>query len=103
MKYAVKASEKHPLKGGQFDLFRISRREVINRWERDDENGRRWGFEHPDSGEVVAMHPAGTGPVPKLGPVTNAFTVLEIVEEPPTVVFPSFKNLLVPGKKKEEE
>jgi hypothetical protein len=49
------------------------------------------------------MHPAGTGPVPKLGPVTNAFTVLEIVEEPPTVVFPSFKNLLVPGKKKEEE
>jgi len=103
MKYAVKASEKHPLKGAQLDLFRISRREVINRWERDDETGRRWGFEHPDSGEVVAMHPAGTGPIPKLGRVTNAFTILKIVEELPVVVFPSFKNLLGPGKKKEEE
>lgn len=100
-KYMLKSDPTHPLKGAEFELFKISYNDsptpppADKRWVRDDENGRRWGFKHPISGEIVAIHPAGHGPVPTIGPISSAFTirVLEVeVEEDEEVS--AGKNLL---------
>lgn len=80
MSYIIKASETHPMQGAEFELFQI-RLGPDRKWMRDDEKGKRWGFLHPDSGEVVHIWPAGTGPVPNVGQITNAFTVIETVDE----------------------
>jgi len=88
MTYMLKSDPTHPLKGAQFELFPISwLGDKTGNWIRDDENGKRWGFNHPDSGEVVAIHPAGTGPTPNLGQITSAFSVIvvdvEVEEDEP--------------------
>jgi len=87
MTYIIKADfDKHPMHGKELELFRISYNPSPTppppnkKWVRDDENGQRWGFEHPVSGEVVHMHPAGVGPEPKVGQITSVFTVVEVVE-----------------------
>lgn len=68
----------HPLHGKETELFPISHDENNRgKWVRDDENGRRWGFEHPISGEIVHLHPAGVGPKPNIGQVSSLFAVVE--------------------------
>lgn len=80
MTYMIQASETHPLKGGTFELFPVSMGKNGG-WIRDDEHGRRWGFEHPITSEIVCVHPAGIGDVPSLGQLTRAFTVFEVSDD----------------------
>jgi len=83
MTYLIQSEVTHPLHGANFELFPIYWLGDRNgEWIRDDKNGKRWGFEHPDSGEVVAVHGAGIGSTPKLGRVSSAFTIIEM-DEPP--------------------
>lgn len=68
----------HPLHGQDIELFPIGHDEQNQgKWIRDDENGLRWGFKHPASGEIVHLHPAGVGPKPNVGRVSSIFTVVE--------------------------
>ena len=81
MTYIIYGSSDHPFdyyRGVQFELFSI-------RWEGDrhggwvrDEEGPRWGFNHPISNKIICVHPAGTGPNPKTGKLTTAFFVSEV-------------------------
>lgn len=80
MSYIIKASETHPMKGAEFELFQI-RLGPARKWVRDDKKGKRWGFKHPDSGEVVHIWNAGVGPVPKVGQISKAFTVIEVPQK----------------------
>ena len=91
MTYMLKSDPDHPLNGASFELFQISWMgdRKSGTWMRDDKNGKRWGFEHPDSGEIVPIYNAGHGPAPMMGRVSSAFTIVvldvevEEDEEPP--------------------
>jgi hypothetical protein len=76
MKYSIQINNTHPLGADgevRLELFRINISD--RRWVRDDKYGKRWGFEHPISKEVVHIWSAGVGPAPILGKVTDAFTI----------------------------
>ena len=91
MTYMLKSDPTHPLKGASFELFHISwQGKKAGKWVRDDENGKRWGFKHPDSGEIVAIHPAGHAPIPTLGRISSAFEIVVVEDEEP----PATKSLL---------
>jgi hypothetical protein len=80
MPYIIRGSDNHPFdyyRYKDFELFHINYSEEEGDWVRDDD-GLRWGFNHPVTGEVVAVHPAGAGPVPNLGQISVTFAVIEV-------------------------